>query len=127
MEITEIKVTPVTNDNGKKALAFITLVFDNQLAVHDISLIRRGDSAFLSMPARKMTRSCSACQKKVGLVDRYCSMCGTEQPQSQTRYEADELFNDVVHPIQRKFRSFLEKTVIEQYNRQVTEDQRIRY
>ena len=50
MEITEVKVFPVTEEKLK---AFVSVVFDRCFMVNDIKVIQGKDGLFISMPSRK--------------------------------------------------------------------------
>lgn len=50
MEITEVKVFPVSED---KLRAFVSIVLDACFMVNDIKVIRGKDGLFISMPSRK--------------------------------------------------------------------------
>jgi stage V sporulation protein G len=50
MEITEVKVFPVSEDKLK---AFVSIVLDACFMVNDIKVIRGKDGLFISMPSRK--------------------------------------------------------------------------
>ncbi|HEX4068574.1 MAG TPA: septation regulator SpoVG [Candidatus Babeliales bacterium] len=51
MEITEVKVFPVTD--GEKLKAYVQVVFDNELIIKDLKLIEGVKGLFVSMPSRK--------------------------------------------------------------------------
>jgi len=51
MDITEVKVTPITN--VKKLKGFASIVFDDCFIVSDIKIIETTNSAFLSMPSKR--------------------------------------------------------------------------
>lgn len=50
MEITEVKVFPVSEEKLK---AFVSIVFDRCFMVNDIKIIQGRDGLFVSMPSRK--------------------------------------------------------------------------
>ena len=52
MEITQIRVN--RTPEGGRMKAIVSLIFDNQLAVHDIKVIDGPGRTFLAMPSRKM-------------------------------------------------------------------------
>mgnify|MGYP000922536248 CR=1 FL=1 len=52
MEITDIKVRKLFNDDGPMK-AIVSVIFDNQLALHDIKVINARDRLFIVMPSRK--------------------------------------------------------------------------
>jgi stage V sporulation protein G len=51
MTITNIKIRKLTDDEKMKAVASVT--FDDELAVHDIKIIKGQDRLFVAMPSRK--------------------------------------------------------------------------
>jgi len=51
MEITEVKVFPVTD--GEKLKAYATIVFDNAFIIRDLKVIEGNKGLFVSMPSRK--------------------------------------------------------------------------
>ncbi len=56
MKITDITIRPSlepANDQDK-VLAYVSVVFDEVFAVHNIRIIAGADGAFLAMPRRKM-------------------------------------------------------------------------
>ena len=50
MEITEVKVFPISEEKLK---AFVSVVFDHCFMVNDIKIIQGRDGLFISMPSRK--------------------------------------------------------------------------
>lgn len=52
MRITEIKVQPVEGDETLKA--YVSIKLDNSFAIRDIKVIKRTNSYFIAMPAKKM-------------------------------------------------------------------------
>ena len=50
MEVTEVKVFPVSEEKLK---AFVSVVFDQCFMVNDIKVIQGRESLFISMPSRK--------------------------------------------------------------------------
>lgn len=51
MQITDVRVRPVSKDGKLKAVASIT--FDNEFVVHDIKIIAGERGCFIAMPSRK--------------------------------------------------------------------------
>ena len=51
MEITEVKIYPVTLDGRLKA--YVSLTFDNSFIVREIKLIQNNLGLFVSMPSRR--------------------------------------------------------------------------
>jgi stage V sporulation protein G len=52
MEITEVRVFPVTNEERLKAYASITI--DNAFLIRDLRVINGNTGLFVAMPSRKM-------------------------------------------------------------------------
>ena len=50
MEITEVKVFPISEEKLK---AFVSVVFDHCFMVNDIKIIQGRDGLFISMPSKK--------------------------------------------------------------------------
>ena len=51
MEITDIKIRKIITEGRLKAVVSVTL--ENQLAVHDIKVVKGDDRLFVAMPSRK--------------------------------------------------------------------------
>lgn len=51
MNITDIKVRPVTDNDKLKA--YVTVTFDKELVIHNIKVISSDNSLFIAMPSRK--------------------------------------------------------------------------
>ena len=50
MEVTEVKVFPVSEDNLK---AYVTETFDNSFVVRDLKIIQGKSGTFVAMPSKK--------------------------------------------------------------------------
>jgi Uncharacterized protein, involved in the regulation of septum location len=53
MQITDIKIRPVEGNDKLKAYA--TVIFDDELVIHNIKVIAAEDGLFVAMPSRKMS------------------------------------------------------------------------
>ena len=51
MEITDVRVRKVNKEGKMKAV--ISVTFDNEFVVHDITVIERDEGLFIAMPSRK--------------------------------------------------------------------------
>ena len=90
MDITDVKITKITNDSRLKAVASVT--FDDQLVIHDIKLIEKigeytesdqsNENLFMAMPSKKVP---------------------------------DGRFVDIAHPINQETRLKIEKAIFEKY------------
>jgi stage V sporulation protein G len=52
MEITEVRVFPVTH-RDERLMAFATIILDNSFVVRDLRIIRGNTGLFVAMPSRK--------------------------------------------------------------------------
>ncbi|MHB8173767.1 MAG: septation regulator SpoVG [Nitrospirota bacterium] len=50
MEVTEVKVFPVSEDKLK---AYVTITFDNSFVVRDLKIIQGKSGTFVAMPSKK--------------------------------------------------------------------------
>jgi len=125
IQITEITIT-IAPDHVKKrdrVLAFIKIVLNDSIAIREIKLMLHQGFALLGMPSRKLTAPCAKCGSKASKVDRYCHNCGAKlSPQIRDKREC---FVDVVFPINKKFRSYLERQIVDDYNSKVDPEDRV--
>jgi len=102
MKITRIKIKKNTKakPEGAKAdlLGYVSITFDDFLAVHEIKLIKKEDGTiFVAMPSKKI----------------FTTEQGDETPQYK--------FSDIVHPVSTEAREYIEKTILDFYNTQPKE------
>lgn len=116
MQITEARVK--LSETNSRALAFASLTFDNELAVHDLKLIDGNRGLFVAMPNRRIMDSCGECGKKNCVQASFCNFCGCRL--GVNRCQVDErgqpiLYADICHPITPLARRLIEQAVIESY------------
>lgn len=126
MKITEISVV-VADDHIQKrdgVLAFAKIIFDNTFCVRDIKVMHHTGCIFLGMPARKKTQPCPGpgCRSKVFFSDSFCSSCGHKLSLSRP----EKPYGDVAYPITSQFRRYLEERIMEVYNGQVEDPDKLR-
>ena len=121
MEVTEVRVK-LARDRDDKLLGFCTVTFDDCFVVRDIKIIRGVSGEFVAMPSRKLTDLCPGCHGKNHLRARYCNECGRRL--AGNRAERNEkgrakLHADIAHPIYQSFRDYLQRVVLEAYQREL--------
>lgn len=127
MEITEVKIF-LKESEDKKLKAFATVTFDNAFVVRNVKIIEGTKGLFVAMPSRKMRQSCPKCSFKNAVRSRFCNRCGaaidiapqapvqTQDPNDKTVRQSEH--RDIAHPITSEFRDYIQKKVIEAYERE---------
>ena len=90
IKITEVKITLKPNQEPLKAFASIT--FEKCFVIHDLRIIKVNEKMFVAMPSKKIKHP----------------------NQTQTYYK------DIVHPINKDMRKYIEDTVLEEYEKTLT-------
>lgn len=125
MEITEVKVF-LKESADKKLRAFATITFDNAFVVRNVKVIEGTKGLFVAMPSRKIKESCPKCGFKNSVRSRFCNQCGAaieSMPQPvKTEIEAKSArqseHRDIAHPITSEFREYIQKKVIDAYEKE---------
>ena len=125
MEITEVKIF-MKESEDKKLKAFATVTFDNAFVVRNVKIIEGTKGLFVAMPSRKMRQSCPKCGFKNAVRSRYCNRCGAAielppqpvvtDPNDKTIRQSEH--RDIAHPITSEFRDYIQKKVIEAYEKE---------
>ncbi len=119
MKITKINLSMLPA-GSVPVCAYGTVTFDNQLAVHDLRIIRKEDRLFVAMPNRKRTQPCHKCQTPNAFVHRFCSNCGVALPKStHDEIPATRPHIDIAHPLTADFRATIEREILEQYQKTI--------
>lgn len=122
MEITEVRVF-VKDSPDKKLKAYATVTFDNTFVVRNIKVIEGTSGLFIAMPSRKVKQPCAKCGFKNELRSKYCNQCGTQlplavRPAADAGNSSAQLeHKDIAHPITQSFREYLQKRVLEAYDK----------
>jgi len=119
MRITDIKIKMA--DGSGKLLAFVTIIFDDCFAVHDIKIIQTASGQFVAMPTRKMMISCGSCRAKSQVQSRYCTQCGDRLPpehEALASLGCPRPHTDVAHPVDKRFRQVLHDAILKRYRSQ---------
>jgi len=123
MEITEVKIF-LKDSPDKKLRAYATVTFDNAFVVRNIKVIEGSSGLFIAMPSRKIKQPCPKCGFKNESRSKYCNQCGSalsvpvrpimggEVSSAQSEHK------DIAHPITQPFREYLQKRVLESYDKE---------
>lgn len=120
MEITEVKII-LKNVPNRRLKAYATVTFDNSFVVRNVKIIEGNKGLFVAMPSRKVQRACPRCRRNNPLNSRFCNNCGVALEMGRRMvYSRQAEHQDIAHPINRNFRSYLESRVLEAYNQEVS-------
>jgi len=120
MEITEVRIF-LKDSPDKKLKAYATVTFDNAFVVRNIKVIESQGNLFIAMPARRIKYACPKCGGKNESRAKYCSFCGVAlaQPLIPTNKLGTQMeHKDIAHPITQSFREYLQKRVLEAYEKE---------
>ena len=124
MEISEVKVV-LKDSPDKKLKAYATVTFDSVFVVRNIKVIDGTNGLFIAMPSRRVKQPCPKCSFKNESHSKYCNQCGGQLPLfSKMHPEADITggsqteHKDIAHPITQSFREYLQRRVLDAYERQ---------
>lgn len=123
MKISEIVIKPA-EPNNERLLGFASVVIDGDFVVHDIKIINGNHGPFVAMPSRKLCDKCPACRSKNHLRANFCGHCGGQL--ASDRASRDEtgrpkLHADVAHPIDQACREYVQREVLNAYDRFLAE------
>lgn len=124
MEITEVKVI-LKEGPDKKLKAYATITLDNSFVVRNVKVIKGNKGMFVAMPSRKMRESCTKCNYKNAIRSRFCNQCGANLPPPPSVREASQEVKqsehrDIAHPITLECREYIQKKVLEAYERELS-------
>lgn len=115
-DITEVRIRLIdSGDSG--LLAVCSVLFDGELCVRDLKVIKGSKGPFLSMPARRLTDPCPHCRGKNHRKARYCNDCGGKLSwDAREDYVGrEQLFSDIVLPVTAAQREKISKAVVGTY------------
>ena len=126
MKITEVRIFPRTEDSDKKLRAFATVTLDQCFVVRDIKIIEGNKGLFVAMPSRRAKESCPRCRHRNIVRSRYCSYCGAQlettsvktAPEKDDETARQNEHRDIAHPITVECREYIQKTVLEAYEKE---------
>lgn len=124
MKVTEVRIFP-REGSDKKLRAFATITFDDCFVVRDIKIIEGNKGYFVAMPSRRVKELCSHCGHRNVIRSHYCNQCGGSlpaPPPETLRGTDPHLFQaehkDVAHPITAECREYIQRTVLEAYQKE---------
>lgn len=124
MKITEVRIFPKEGAD-KKLRAFATVTFDQSFVVRDIKIIEGSKGLFVAMPSRRVKESCPKCGHRNVLRSHYCNQCGAALPAAaeELHHEGEpdlrqSEHKDVAHPITAECREYLQRNILEAYQRE---------
>ena len=118
MEITETRVTLVDKPNSRLR-AYASITFDDCFVVRDLRIIEGRNGYFVAMPSHKTEIPCPKCHSKNALRAKYCNQCGAELSPEKLEEAGNQVTHrDLAHPITTEFRNYLQKRVIEDYEKE---------
>ncbi|MGE4357631.1 MAG: septation protein SpoVG family protein [Candidatus Omnitrophota bacterium] len=126
MEITEVRILLKNREKANRRLkAYATVTFDNVFVVRNIKVIEGKQGLFVAMPSRKIQFLCPKCGHNNAIHSRFCNQCGqpleSQQPVSSNRapFDRQAEHRDIAHPITQEFREYLQKKVLEAYEKEI--------
>ncbi|MCM8778791.1 MAG: septation protein SpoVG family protein [Candidatus Omnitrophica bacterium] len=125
MEITEVRILLKNREKTNRRLkAYATVTFDNVFVVRNIKVIEGKQGLFVAMPSRKTQSLCPKCGHNNAIHSRFCNQCGQPleaQPVSSNRaiFDRQAEHRDIAHPITQEFRDYLQKKVLEAYEKEI--------
>ena len=120
MEITEVKVF-LREKQDLRLKAYATITFDDAFVVRDLRIIEGKNGLFVAMPSNKMRLSCPRCNRKNIMGSRFCNFCGSnvENLKEAANVTRSEEHRDIAHPITSEARDYIQKVVLENYNKEI--------
>ena len=126
MKITEARIFPKA-ETDKKLRAFATITFDDCFVIRDIKIIEGSRGLFVAMPSRRVKEPCPQCKHGNIVRSHYCNQCGARleisaKPVSERGDDAERQseHRDIAHPITAECREYIQKTVLEAYEKEKT-------
>jgi len=123
VKITEVRIFK-KDDSNKKLRAFVTITIDDAFVVRDIKVIEGSKGLFVAMPSRRMKDSCPSCGHRNELGSKFCNQCGaniegvtSKSPQSDDTEGRNNQHKDIAHPISLDCREYIQKTVLEAFEK----------
>lgn len=126
MEVTEVRILLKNRDKTNRRLkAYATVTFDDVFVVRNIKIIEGKEGLFVAMPSRKIQFLCPKCGHNNAIHSRFCNQCGEklESPpasSSRTPFNRQSEHRDIAHPIKQEFREYLQRKVLEAYEKEIS-------
>jgi stage V sporulation protein G len=124
MEITEVRIF-LKDSIDKKLKAYATVTFDNAFVVRNVKVIQGSAGLFIAMPSRKLKHPCPKCGFRNEYRSKFCNQCGNAlqapvRPAGGETSSVESEHRDIAHPITQSFREYLQKKVLEAYEKEKT-------
>lgn len=103
--------------------AYCNVYFADCFVIKDVSIVCEFDGIKVSMPDRKLTIRFS-CGHKNCFDSNYCSNCGAKRNVIDVPNTGARRYIDACHPTVSEFRRYLNKEVITELNRKISNDPR---
>ncbi len=122
MEITEVRIF-LKEGVDKKLKAYATVTFDNAFVVRNIKVIEGSTGLFIAMPSRKLKTACAKCGFRNEMRSKFCNQCGQSLPVISRPLGPEDMSSssehrDIAHPITQSFREYLQKKVLEAFEKE---------
>ena len=123
MDITEVRIF-LRDNPATKLRAYATITFDNAFVVRNIKVIEGASGVFIAMPSRKIKQPCPKCGYRNEMRSKFCNQCGGQLPLAPRPLSGDQPqsssaeHKDIAHPITQSFREYLQKRVLEAYEKE---------
>lgn len=129
MELTEVRIDIPSrrykeDDRRNALLACYSLVFDEELVIHSVKLIKGEKGEFLCMPCEKKHDHCTECWSKNHITAKYCNQCGVKLAENRMeglpvgRNGQIKIYHDLVHPLTNDLRDYVLRECMESYTRE---------
>lgn len=124
MEITEIRVF-LKEGQDKKLKGYATVTFDDVFVVRNIKVIQGSTGLFIAMPSRKLKSACPKCSFKNEAGSKFCNKCGGTLPVQEKPVTPIDMavteseHRDIAHPVTQQFREYLQKKILDAYQKEV--------
>lgn len=123
IDVTEVRIRLVFGEDGRKLLAYASIVIDDALVVRDLKILNISGRLLVAMPARMVTDHCPACNTVNAILARYCCHCGTRREDDRAVPDADtgrlRVWGDVAYPLCRAARRVVDRAVLDAYHAEV--------
>lgn len=122
MEVTEVQVRLVSERErpNDRILAYVSVVFDGQLVVHDVRVVKGHRGLLVAMPDRMITDRCYSCHAKNGIRHEFCCQCGVRIDRTRALKDGwAQTHKDVLHPLDLTFRRETEAFILNAYHKEV--------
>lgn len=112
-----------------KVLAYAKVTFNGVLMIHDFKILQKPDGELkVDMPSRRETDNCPSCGFRNGRYYRYCNDCGrkiTQNVDVTDPQQRERVYSNVAHAVTNEFRLYLIDTILEAWEKQESEAQRL--